>query len=143
MTLYFFWHCMYEIMFIDDHSWIKSHTYIVEDFAYMLILLSFEWTKTKNSHQIHYDSLDTKWRCITKRYHPKKFIFQGVDGTRFLTNGSMSIESMAIITKSCDFSCHLFLYLLGVIIYVRQKKSSISMVCVFWNGYGLVAKWRP
>jgi hypothetical protein len=36
LTLYFFGHCMYEVMIIDDHSWIKIHTYIVEDFAYML-----------------------------------------------------------------------------------------------------------
>jgi hypothetical protein len=113
---------MYEVMIIDDHSWIKIHTYIVEDFAYML---SFEWTKRTNFQQIHYEGIDTKWRCITKRYHQNIFIFQGIDGTRVLTNGSMSIEAMATITKSCDFSCHLLLYFLGAIIYGGQKKSSI------------------
>jgi hypothetical protein len=126
------------IVCMKSHSWIESHTYIVEDFAYMPILLSFEWTKRRNFHQIYYDSLDTKWRCITKRYCQKSFIFKGV-----LTNGSMSIESMATITKSCDFSCDLLLYFLGAIIFGGQKKSSISMVCFFWNGYGLVTKWRP
>lgn len=143
LTLYFFWHCMYEVMIIDDHSWIKIHTYIVEDFAYMAILLSFEWIKIRNFHQIHYEGLDTKWRCITKRYHQKTFIFQGVDETKVLMNGSMSIEAIATITKSCDFFYHLLLYFLGAIIHGGQKKSSISMVCFFWNGYGLIAKWRP
>jgi hypothetical protein len=78
-----------------------------------------------------------------KEISTKDFIFQGVDGTRVITNGSMSIEAMATITKSCDFSYRLLLYFKGAIIYGGQKKSSISMVCFFSNGYGLVAKWRP
>jgi hypothetical protein len=87
----------------------------------MPILLSFERTKRRNFHQIDYGGFDTKWRCITKRYHQKTFIFQGVDGTRVLKNGSMSIEAMATITKSCDFFCHLFLYFLGAIIYGDKR----------------------
>jgi hypothetical protein len=67
---------MYEVTIIDDHSWIKIHTYIVEDFAYMLIMLSFERAERRNFHQIHYEGLDTKWRCITKRYQQKTLYFK-------------------------------------------------------------------